>query len=84
MHGDRKDSVKYEYPTTVIRPTDQSTATYETVHASIHEEDASQTVPKTDTDKPYSSPVEVNSPRSDAQLQHNPAYHVPSETTNQS
>ena len=66
---DRKDSLKYDYPTTIIQPK-QPIASYETV--SLHEEDASEAATSKTNDKP-SAPVysEVSDPHGDVQLEHN-------------
>ena len=80
VQGDRKDSVKYEYPTTAVQPDQVPAVTYETV--SLHEEDASETATKTSTDigNPVYSEVRMQNLRDDLQLEHNPAY----KTTDQS
>ena len=68
MEDSRKDSLKYDYPTTVIQPK-QPIASYETV--SLHKEDTPEAV--TSMDKP-SAPVysEVSNAHSDVQLEQNP------------
>ena len=75
VQGDRKDSVRYEYPTTVVQP-NQPTVTYETV--SLHEENVSETAT---SNRVYSEVC--NPPHDDPQLKHNPAYWS-SKTTDQS
>ena len=76
--GNKKDTVKYDYPTTVIQP-NQAVATYETV--SLHEEDGSDAAHKeTNSNETYTNPVysEVQNPHTgDPQLQYNPAYNTP-------
>ena len=82
VQGDRKDSVRYEYPTTVVQPDQLPAVTYETV--SLHEEDASETASETNTDiaNPVYSEVRdhTSNSRGDPQLEHNPSY----KTTDQS
>jgi len=73
--NNRKDSVKYEYPTTVIQP-NQPTATYESIP--LHEKDVFEKAPETTSNK-NSVYSEISRPvNGDPSLQHNPAY---SETT---
>ena len=82
MQADRKDSVKYEYPTTIIQP-NQPTNMYESVSVHDHEEDASETTSKTNSNETFANPVycEASNPHGDLQLQPNPSYNVYSETT---
>ena len=71
VESNRKDSMKYDYATTVIQPK-QPVASYETM--SLHEEDVSESAAsKTNLDKP-SAPVysEVSNPHSNLQLEHDP------------
>ena len=79
VQDDRKDSVKYDYPKTVIQPINQPTATYETV--SLHEEDPSETATKTSSDVAVPVYSEARDTHSDPRLQYNPAY---TKTTDQS
>ena len=53
LQGKRKDSVKYEYPMTVIQP-NQPVAPYETV--ALHKEAESETVSETNSNKAVASP----------------------------
>ena len=79
VQGNRKDSVNYEYPMTVIQP-NQPVALYETV--ALHKEAESEASSQTSSvARPYSEPVNRHK---DPQLEHNPAYLMTSETTDQS
>ena len=79
--GERKDSVKYKYPNTVIQPINQPTVTYETV--SLHDEEdlSEKTTSDIITNPVYSEVRDSHDSSNDPRLQHNPAY---SKTTNQS
>ena len=85
VQGNRKEPVKYDYPTTVIKPK-QPIAAYETVK--VHEEAKSEMAQKTSSTKTFASSIctEASNPHNNSKLQNNPMYvHVTStETTNQS
>ena len=80
--GDKKDTLKYDYPTAVIQR-NQPVATYETI--SLHEEDGSDAAHK--ETEIYTNPVDskVQNPHTgDPHLQPNPAYINYSETNDHS
>ena len=70
VQADRKDSVKYEYPKTVVQPINQPIATYETVP--LHEEDTSETATRISSD--VAGPVysEARDTHGDPRLLYNP------------